>query len=290
MSGTCSWIRALTRRSRKYINTTQLNLMRGNEEKNLTMGLLASKKMSWKRIKLEVDGWTKKEMKLIKTLLGSRTVESLELHSTNNPLLSRSDKTLCLHSVADLIRLPHNLKSLAFEIGFLGRFFYSKYARSLEIAKNLSSLESLTILPNPNNKSLNLFGSGAAFRSQFHSNPIFLSTVSRMRLKSFEYLVQSSEANCFYEPIMEIVERNQSTLENLSLFGDTWFLAQEKLKILVFPELKSISVHTTAASAKIVANFIENQPLLQSIKITLTGILDSLELPSAIQRRSLNLR
>ena len=142
LSETCSWILKLTRQCRTFINRTQLNIAQRTPRR--TLRSLGSCSFPWKTVSVEVDGWQKKEIELIKTVLGSDSVQSLELRETWNRNRSRR-KLLDSDQLSHFLCLPSNLKSLCLDIGILIRV--SSPLRSSEVQNRFCGLENLTIHP-----------------------------------------------------------------------------------------------------------------------------------------------
>jgi len=283
----------MTRGCPKYINSTKLNILISRIGTGPRLTTLSSKFLEWKNVNLDIEGWREDQYETFKKVLMSGSIESLQL---NVPKNLPSYPAVDYEMVSKLLLRAKKLKSLAVDAAVLRRF--SRFWND-KVKTHLSSLESLKILPDPDphidlflNHVIGFLDTGRGF---LIDNLNTLASLAYTRLRVFHFIsTEYMELNLatfqpkLSAPVLQIIESNQSTLQELTLHGTVW--SSERLKTIVCPSLHTLDAVTPAEHSQNLATFIQNQPMLRAINLHILGLLRSLEIPNAIRSKSAQLR
>ena len=267
---------------------------KGKNKKDLGHVLNSEYGLPWTTISLDFDGWDGIEVEVVKKIIGTSCVENLEIYGNADSEDSGACGEKLKNNFEELLLQASRLKSLRIDFEILNLLCSTSLSQELNLI--LSQIEKLAIVPSRSIIQSHLM-STIPRNSNIFSN--FTETFPCMRLKSLEQSVTTGipGGSSLTESIMEIVEKNQNTLEDLTLVGEIW--ERDRMKRIKCPALKSLTVHLTSHGSKarsILIHFIQNQPLLQSINLvnifnmTNFGSIRPLDLYQAIQRRSTQLR
>ena len=272
------------------MDRSQLNLGEYNNGKKSVADLWYP--FRWKTIILTVDIWDENQVQHIKSLfLGSDDIQNLEL---TEPFIGKKPdltREMSGEELTELLCQASNLKSLSVTVEVLSRISTQRFTNT-QLQERLSTLESLQIIGPLNETS----EEEVAIASE---NIRMLSRVPKMRLKRlsfYDWHNSPSNSQSIVSAVMELMERHQTTLEDLKLYGDEIWRS-DGLAGKKFLNLKALS--TTVVGwlpllwpqiQEALVQFLEKQPLLERFKLHIDSDQPNLELLRAIQRRSAKLK